>query len=62
MSQQNGTTTVGGSYKVVDSSSFTVSTKIAAAEVTVEPGAIRELHVRLLSLSTLSGFLIWLWL
>ncbi|KAF9223268.1 oxalate decarboxylase [Gyrodon lividus] len=34
----------GGSVKVVDSTVFTVSTTIAAAEVTVEPGAMRELH------------------
>ncbi|KAI9454781.1 oxalate decarboxylase, partial [Lactarius psammicola] len=34
----------GGSVKVIDSTTFNVSTAIAAAEVTVEPGAIRELH------------------
>ncbi|KDR78673.1 hypothetical protein GALMADRAFT_244166 [Galerina marginata CBS 339.88] len=34
----------GGSVKIVDSRTFTVSTAISAAEVTVEPGAIRELH------------------
>ncbi|KAF8193359.1 oxalate decarboxylase [Pholiota molesta] len=34
----------GGSVKIVDSRSFAISTAIAAAEVTVEPGAIRELH------------------
>ncbi|KAI0073871.1 oxalate decarboxylase [Panus rudis PR-1116 ss-1] len=34
----------GGTVKVVDSTAFTVSKTIAAAEVTVEPGAIRELH------------------
>jgi len=34
----------GGSVKVVDSSTFQISTTIAAAEVTVEPGAMRELH------------------
>ncbi|KIJ06555.1 hypothetical protein PAXINDRAFT_103315 [Paxillus involutus ATCC 200175] len=34
----------GGSVKVVDSTVFTASTTIAAAEVTVEPGAMRELH------------------
>jgi len=34
----------GGTVKVVDSSTFKISTTIAAAEVTVEPGAIRELH------------------
>ncbi|KAH9481877.1 Oxalate decarboxylase OxdC [Psilocybe cubensis] len=34
----------GGSVKIVDSRTFKVSTAIAAAEVTVEPGAMRELH------------------
>ncbi|KAI0033640.1 oxalate oxidase [Vararia minispora EC-137] len=34
----------GGTIKIVDSSTFKVSKTIAAAEVTVEPGAIRELH------------------
>ncbi|KAF6756805.1 oxalate decarboxylase [Ephemerocybe angulata] len=34
----------GGSVKIVDSSTFKVSVTIAAAEVTVEPGAMRELH------------------
>ncbi|KAI9453307.1 oxalate decarboxylase, partial [Lactarius psammicola] len=34
----------GGSVKIIDSTTFKVSTTIAAAEVTVEPGAIRELH------------------
>ncbi|PFH51095.1 hypothetical protein AMATHDRAFT_3360 [Amanita thiersii Skay4041] len=34
----------GGSVKVVDSSTFKISKTIAAAEVTVEPGAMRELH------------------
>ncbi|KAF9221202.1 Bicupin oxalate decarboxylase oxidase [Gyrodon lividus] len=34
----------GGSVKVVDSTVFTASTTIAAAEVTVNPGAMRELH------------------
>ena len=31
----------GGTVKIVDSRTFTISTEIAAAEVTVEPGAIR---------------------
>jgi hypothetical protein len=39
------TNLTGGSVKIVDSSTFTVSTEIAMAEVTVNPGAIRELHV-----------------
>ncbi|KAF9456571.1 oxalate decarboxylase [Collybia nuda] len=34
----------GGTVKVVDSSTFKISKTIAAAEVTVNPGAIRELH------------------
>ncbi|KAH8100803.1 oxalate decarboxylase [Cristinia sonorae] len=34
----------GGTAKIVDTSSFKVSDTIAAAEVTVEPGAMRELH------------------
>ena len=34
----------GGSIRVADSSNFKVSTTIAVAEVTVEPGHIRELH------------------
>lgn len=34
----------GGTVKVVDSRNFTVSTTIAVAEVTVEPGGMRELH------------------
>lgn len=36
----------GGSVKIADSTIFNVSTAIAVAEVTVEPGAMRELHVR----------------
>ncbi|KAJ7820791.1 oxalate decarboxylase [Mycena leptocephala] len=44
MSKVNATKLAGGSVKIVDSTTFTVSTTIAAAEVTVEPGAIRELH------------------
>ena len=31
----------GGSVKIVDSTTFKISATIAAAEVTVEPGAIR---------------------
>ncbi|KAF9532652.1 oxalate decarboxylase [Crepidotus variabilis] len=34
----------GGSYKIVDSTTFNVSKTIAAAEVTLQPGAMRELH------------------
>ncbi|KAI1797166.1 oxalate decarboxylase [Ganoderma leucocontextum] len=44
LSQVNATKLDGGSVKVVDSTTFPVSTAIAVAEVTVEPGAMRELH------------------
>lgn len=35
----------GGTVKIVDSTTFNVSKTIAMAEVTIEPGAMRELHV-----------------
>ncbi|KAI0710195.1 oxalate decarboxylase [Earliella scabrosa] len=44
LSQVNATQLDGGSVKIVDSRTFTISEKIAVAEVSVEPGAIRELH------------------
>ncbi|KAF9021028.1 oxalate decarboxylase [Hymenopellis radicata] len=44
LSQVPPTQLSGGSVRIVDSSTFKVSTTIAAAEVTVEPGAMRELH------------------
>ncbi|KAH9850279.1 oxalate decarboxylase [Lenzites betulinus] len=44
MSQVNATALDGGSVKVVDSTTFPVAQAIAVAEVTVEPGAMRELH------------------
>ena len=34
----------GGTIKIVDSRNFPISTTIAAAIVTLEPGALRELH------------------
>jgi oxalate decarboxylase len=34
----------GGSVKIVDSGNFPVSLNIAAAQVTLKPGALRELH------------------
>ncbi|KAI0091216.1 oxalate decarboxylase [Irpex rosettiformis] len=34
----------GGTIKIADSTTFKAATSIAAAEVTVEPGALRELH------------------
>jgi oxalate decarboxylase len=37
-------TTAGGEVRIVDSSNFPVSTRIAAAVVTLKPGALRELH------------------
>ena len=52
LSQVKATALDGGSVKVVDSTTFTVSTAIAVAEVTVEPGAMRELHVSPSSLLT----------
>lgn len=36
----------GGTVRIVDSTKFTISKTIAMADVTIEPGAIRELHVR----------------
>ena len=36
--------TAGGEVRVVDSSNFPVALNIAAAQVTLKPGAIRELH------------------
>ncbi|KAI0749328.1 oxalate decarboxylase [Daedaleopsis nitida] len=44
LSEVNATTLESGSVKVVDSTTFPVATAIAVAEVTVEPGAMRELH------------------
>ncbi|KIP11049.1 hypothetical protein PHLGIDRAFT_173784 [Phlebiopsis gigantea 11061_1 CR5-6] len=34
----------GGSVRIIDSSTFPIATTIAAAEVIVDPGAMRELH------------------
>lgn len=44
MSEMKATPAPGGSVKIVDSHTFTVSTMTAVAEVSVEPGAMRELH------------------
>lgn len=41
LSSLNATQLSGGSVKIVDSTIFPISTTIAAAEVTVEPGAMR---------------------
>jgi oxalate decarboxylase/phosphoglucose isomerase-like protein (cupin superfamily) len=45
MSEMNATKLDGGTIKIVDSTIFNISTSIAVADVTVEPGALRELHV-----------------
>ena len=44
LSQDPITPLSGGTVKTIDSTKFKVATTIAAADVTVEPGAIRELH------------------
>jgi len=44
MSTLNATQLSGGSVKMVDSTNFPISTTIAAAEVTIEVGGMRELH------------------
>jgi oxalate decarboxylase len=36
--------TPGGEVRIVDSSNFPVSKNVAAALVTLKPGALRELH------------------
>jgi oxalate decarboxylase len=38
------TTNTGGEVRIVDTSNFPISANIAAAQVTLKPGAIRELH------------------
>lgn len=43
-SQQNFTQVDGGRLKIVDSSTFTIATTLAMAEVVIQPGAMRELH------------------
>jgi len=45
LSKVNATKLSGGTVKIVDSTIFKISTRIAVADVTVEPGALRELHV-----------------
>ncbi|KAL1949429.1 hypothetical protein VTO73DRAFT_8310 [Trametes versicolor] len=44
LSQVKATQLSGGTVKIVDSSTFTAATAISASEITVEPGAMRELH------------------
>ncbi|KAH8100811.1 oxalate decarboxylase [Cristinia sonorae] len=43
-SKVNATQFSGGTFKVADSRTFKAAEQIAVAEVTVEPGAMRELH------------------
>ena len=50
--------TPGGSYKVVDSTTFTASKTIAMVEVTVEVGGMRR--VSLFSFAILNERLLWL--
>ncbi|KAI0775274.1 oxalate decarboxylase [Trametes elegans] len=44
LSQMKATPLSGGSVKIADSSIFPAATAISASEITVEPGAMRELH------------------
>lgn len=44
-SQEPVTQLAGGTVKIADSTKFKVAQTIAVAEVTIEPGAMRELHV-----------------
>ncbi|KAH8151145.1 uncharacterized protein LAJ45_04847 [Morchella importuna] len=44
LSRQEPMVVPGGSVKVVDSGTFKASTSIAAAVVTIKPGAMREMH------------------
>ncbi|KAI5801140.1 RmlC-like cupin domain-containing protein [Geopyxis carbonaria] len=43
-SQQEPITTPGGTVKLIDSSTFPIADNLAAALVTIKPGAIREIH------------------
>lgn len=43
-SRQESMQVEGGSVKIVDSTLFPVSKTIAAAQVTINPGAMREMH------------------
>ncbi|KAI0359940.1 Bicupin, oxalate decarboxylase/oxidase [Trametes cingulata] len=44
LSQVKATQLSGGTVKIIDSTTFTAATAISASEITVEPGAMRELH------------------
>lgn len=52
LSEINATRLDGGSVKVADSTTFHISTAIAVAEVTVEPGAVRYAHAAVLRMSS----------
>lgn len=43
-SEQEPLVVPGGEVKIIDSTTFPVSTEIAAALVTIQPGAMREIH------------------
>ena len=44
-SQMNATQFTGDTLKTADSTNFKVATTIVVGEVTLEPGAMREIHV-----------------
>lgn len=48
-SQQAPYTVPGGSVKIIDTTTFPIASNFAAALVTIEPGAMRELHWHLTS-------------
>lgn len=48
-SQQQPYTAPGGSIKLIDTTNFPISSDISAALMTIEPGAMRELHWHLTS-------------
>ena len=48
-SQQHPYTVPGGSIKLIDTANFPIASDLAAALVTIEPGAMRELHWHLTS-------------
>lgn len=57
LSKVNATKLSGGTVKIVDSTVFKISTTIAVADVTVEPGALRELHVGFIALLAGNAYL-----
>src|SRR5690349_21616094 len=44
MLEQEPETFSGGAVRIADSKNFPISKTVAAAHVTIEPGAIREMH------------------